>query len=57
MWMIAGYKAAPNTNYIEELKALYLFTGVEPPPSIKNSSDLIEVNDKLRFLKSIVGVK
>lgn len=57
MRMIVGYKAAPNTNYKEELKALYLFTGVEPPPSIENSSDLIEVNDKLRFLKSIVGVK
>lgn len=57
MRMIVGYKAAPNTNYIEELKALHLFTGVELPPSIENSSDLIEVNDKLRFLKSIVGVK
>lgn len=56
MRMIVGYKAALNANYIEELKALYLFTGVEPPPSLEDSSDLVEVNDRLRFLKSIVGV-
>lgn len=50
-----GYKAAPRTTPIEELKALYVFTGVEPAPSSK--LDLKEVNEKLRCLKSVVGIK
>ncbi|XP_077229495.1 uncharacterized protein LOC143862352 [Tasmannia lanceolata] len=57
MRTIVGYKAALHVSYIEELKALYIFTGVEPPPSIKDSSDLAEVNNKLQFLKSVVGVR
>ncbi|CAL5342961.1 unnamed protein product [Camellia sinensis] len=57
---IVGYKAAPHATCAEELKALYIFTGVEPPEPVlyKNQpSDLIEVNDTLLFLMSIVGVK
>ncbi|XWS65121.1 hypothetical protein CRYUN_Cryun05aG0063600 [Craigia yunnanensis] len=54
---IVGYKAARKETFLEELKALYLFTGIEPPASFKDTSDLAEVNAKLRYLKSIVGVK
>ncbi|KAA8538899.1 hypothetical protein F0562_025591 [Nyssa sinensis] len=54
---IVGYKATPHPTCMEELKALYIFTGVEPPAVFKVASDLVEVNNKLRFLMSIVGVK
>ncbi|KAK1269172.1 hypothetical protein QJS04_geneDACA006264 [Acorus gramineus] len=54
---IVGYGDALQTSYVEELKALYIFTGVEPPTSFKDPSSLVEVNDKLRFLKSVIGVK
>ncbi|XVF41577.1 hypothetical protein PTKIN_Ptkin01aG0290700 [Pterospermum kingtungense] len=54
---IVGYKAAPQETCIEELEALYLFTGITPPASFKDISDLADVNSKLRFLKSVVGVK
>lgn len=57
MRAIVGYKAARQATCLEELKALYIFTGVEPPASIKDSTDIAEVNDKLRFLMSIVGVE
>ena len=54
---IVGYNVAPHEILVEELKALYIFTGVEPPASFKSLSDLVEVNDKLQVLMSIVGVK
>ncbi|OMO92942.1 hypothetical protein CCACVL1_06719 [Corchorus capsularis] len=54
---IVGYQAAPQETCIDELKALYLFTGIEPPASFQDTSDLAEVNSKLRFLMSVVGVK
>lgn len=57
MRTLVGHTAARQGTYTEELKALYIFTGVEPPASFKDSSDLAEVSDKLRFLMSIVGVK
>lgn len=57
MRKIVGYKAAKQATCFEELKALYLFTGVEPPSSFKDPCDLQEINDKLRFLMSIIGVK
>ncbi|XP_058000610.1 uncharacterized protein LOC131178769 [Hevea brasiliensis] len=57
MRTILGYTAARHRTCIEEVKALYIFTGVEPPASFKDSSDLVEVGDRLRFLMSIVGVK
>ncbi|KAJ0013669.1 hypothetical protein Pint_21358 [Pistacia integerrima] len=57
MRRIVGYKAAPQGTCIEELKAMYLFTGIQPPALFKDPSDLVEANEKLRFLMSIVGVK
>ena len=57
MRAIVGYKAMPKKMCIEELKALYIFIGVEPPALFKEPSDLVEVNEKLQFLMSIVGVK
>ncbi|OWM72337.1 hypothetical protein CDL15_Pgr018222 [Punica granatum] len=57
LWVMVGYKATQQATCLEELKALYLFTGVEPPESFKDISDQDELNDKLRFLMSIVGVK
>ena len=55
--MIVRYKAARQETCKEELKALYLFTGIEPPAYFKDTCDLDEVNAKLRFLKSVVGIK
>ncbi|XP_030529389.1 neurofilament medium polypeptide-like isoform X2 [Rhodamnia argentea] len=57
MRKIVGYKAKLQASCIEELKALYLFTGVEPPGSFKDTLDVVELNNKLRFLMSVVGVK
>ncbi|KAL7586886.1 hypothetical protein Lser_V15G35725 [Lactuca serriola] len=59
MRAIVGYKAPSEATFMEELKALYVFTGVEPPASFKgdSNSDRDEVNAKLKFLMSIVGVK
>ncbi|GMI63456.1 hypothetical protein HRI_000014900 [Hibiscus trionum] len=54
---IVGYEAAHKETCIEELKALYLFTGIDPPASLKDTCDLDEVDAKLGFLKSVVGVK
>lgn len=54
---IVGYKEEPHPSYAEEIKALYVFTGVEPPASLENSSDLVKVKEKLKFLKVVVGVK
>lgn len=57
MRSIVGYKVTPQKTCIEELKALYVFTGVEPPASFKDPSYLVEINSKLRFLMSIIGLK
>ncbi|KAL5702909.1 hypothetical protein ACHQM5_028070 [Ranunculus cassubicifolius] len=57
MRKIVGYKAAKQSNFTEELKALYIFTGVEPPAAFKDPLDLGEVNDKIRLLMGIIGVK
>lgn len=46
-----------HTTSVEEIKALYSFIGVEPPPSFADSSDLVEVNEKLGLLKLVVGIK
>uniref|UniRef100_A0A0E0FCE0 Uncharacterized protein n=1 Tax=Oryza meridionalis TaxID=40149 RepID=A0A0E0FCE0_9ORYZ len=53
---ITGYKSPFSSTLEGELAALYLFIGVEPPVSSRNASDLMEINAKLRLLKSIVGV-
>ncbi|KAF5182901.1 transmembrane protein [Thalictrum thalictroides] len=57
MRKIVGYKAAIQPSFAEELKALYIFTGVEPPVPFKDQLDLVEVNDKIRLLMAIIGVK
>ncbi|CAN4106371.1 unnamed protein product [Withania somnifera] len=57
MRTIVGYTAAPQLLLVDELKALYIFTGVEPPSTFRNPSTLAEVDDKLQFLMSFVGIK
>lgn len=57
MRTIVGYTVATQPLLVDELKALYIFTGVEPPSTFHNPSTLEEVNDKLQFLMSIVGIK
>ncbi|MCD9560152.1 hypothetical protein HAX54_018633 [Datura stramonium] len=57
MRIIVGYTAAPQPLLVDELKTLYIFTGVEPPSTFRNPSTLAEVNEKLQFLMSIVGIK
>lgn len=54
---IVGYTATRRTACIDELKALYVFTGVEPPASFSDPSDLVEISSKLRDFMSVVGVK
>lgn len=54
---IVGYKEEPHPSYTEEIKALYVFTGVEPSASFENSFDLVKAKEKLKFLKVVVGVK
>ncbi|KAK9141105.1 hypothetical protein Scep_010786 [Stephania cephalantha] len=54
---ILGYKIAPQVNSMEEVKALYVFTGVEPSSAFKGPSDLLTSLGKLHLLMSIVGVK
>ncbi|KAJ0764953.1 hypothetical protein HanPI659440_Chr08g0298001 [Helianthus annuus] len=51
---IVGYQTPSQPTCIGELKALYVFTGVEPPASFDGDSDL---DAKLKFLMAIVGVK
>lgn len=54
--VIVGFKAPRRSSYIEEVKALYLFTGIEPPPTatVATSSEL---DAKLSFLMSVIGLK
>ncbi|URE45368.1 hypothetical protein MUK42_04739 [Musa troglodytarum] len=54
---IMGYRAPLRSSTVEELRALYIFTGVEPPISLKDPSNMMEIQDKLQFLKLLVGVK
>lgn len=54
---IVGYTQDPHPSYAEEIKALYVFTGVEPPGSLKDTFDMVKAKDKLEFLKVVVGVK
>ncbi|KAG8390762.1 hypothetical protein BUALT_Bualt01G0117200 [Buddleja alternifolia] len=55
--VIVGFRAPTCPSYFDELKALYLFTGIEPPSSFTNPSDIPEFCNKLRFLKSVIGLK
>lgn len=54
---IVGYTEDPHPSYAEEIKALYVFTGVEPPGSLKDTFDMVKAKEKLEFLKVVVGVK
>ena len=55
---IIGYEGSKQKSFIDELKALYIFTGVEFPAFLKeNPYDPAEINKKLHFLMSIVGIK
>ncbi|MED6217726.1 hypothetical protein PIB30_020357 [Stylosanthes scabra] len=55
---IIGYEGSKHKSCIDELKALYIFTGVEFPAFVKeNPYDPSEINEKLHFLMSIVGIK
>ncbi|KAK3118776.1 hypothetical protein QOZ80_9BG0707310 [Eleusine coracana subsp. coracana] len=53
---ITGYRAVPSLTLEGDLAGLYIFVGVEPPHSSGGASSLTELNKKLRFLKSIIGV-
>uniref|UniRef100_A0ACD5W5T7 Uncharacterized protein n=1 Tax=Avena sativa TaxID=4498 RepID=A0ACD5W5T7_AVESA len=56
---ITGYGAVPSPTLEGELAGLYIFVGVEVEPavgSVDTSDRLMELNAKLRFLKSIIGV-
>ncbi|CAJ1976318.1 unnamed protein product [Sphenostylis stenocarpa] len=55
---IVGYEGTEEASFADELKALYIFTGVEPPTSLdENSIDPLEIKEKLQFLMSILGIK
>ncbi|EES01835.3 hypothetical protein SORBI_3003G372600 [Sorghum bicolor] len=54
---ITGYRPTPSLTLEAELVGLYIFVGVEPPVSSRDESDLNDLNTKLRFLKSIIGVE
>lgn len=54
---VVGYSVARSATYADELKALYVFTGViEPPRSRLNqdSHDIAHVSARLRFLMSVI---
>jgi len=55
---IVGYEGTKEASCADELKALYIFTGVEPPTSLhENSIHPLEIKEKLLFLMSILGIK
>ncbi|KAL8557273.1 hypothetical protein ACS0TY_004637 [Phlomoides rotata] len=56
---ISGFKAPRRDSYYEELKALYLFTGIEAPSTSPDASDadFVEFYSKLSFLMSVIGLK
>ena len=54
---ITGYRPAASLTLVAELAGLYIFVGVEPPVSSRDTSDLVEINMKFQLLKSIIGVE
>jgi hypothetical protein len=57
---ITGYGAVSSSTLEGELAGLYIFVGVEMEPTVGSgdaSDRLMELNAKLRFLKSIIGVE
>lgn len=59
--VIVGFKGPRCASYFEELKAMYLFTGIEPPSDVSmdsSSSDSdADFQEKLCFLMSVIGLK
>lgn len=57
---VVGYSVARSDTYAEELKALYVFTGVvQPPRSQLMNQDghaIANVSVGLRFLMSVIGI-
>ncbi|CAH8256898.1 unnamed protein product [Arabidopsis lyrata] len=56
---VVGYSVASSATCAEELKALYVFTGVvEPPHSSLNhdTHDIAHLTIRLRFLMSVIGI-
>ncbi|XP_010435485.1 PREDICTED: uncharacterized protein LOC104719297 [Camelina sativa] len=54
---VVGYSAARSTTYLEELKALYMFTGVEMPTSTLENQDIAKVTEGLSFLMTVIGIQ
>ncbi|AED94043.1 hypothetical protein AtNW77_Chr5g0117741 [Arabidopsis thaliana] len=54
---VVGYNVTRSTTYSEELKALYMFTGVELPTSTLENQDIAKVSEGLSFLMSVIGIK
>ncbi|VFQ92652.1 unnamed protein product [Cuscuta campestris] len=54
---ILGYKDAKQRSTVDEIKALFVFIGVEPPSPFDDPSHLTDVYQKLKILMSIVGTK
>lgn len=54
---IVGYRVTISNTLPGELRALYVFTGVELPSTARDASNLLDLNYKLQFLKSVIGVK
>ncbi|KAL7109646.1 hypothetical protein ACP275_06G187100 [Erythranthe tilingii] len=59
--VIVGFKAPRCASYFEELKAMYIFTGIEPPSDLtmdhSSSDSAADFRNKLRFLMSVIGLK
>lgn len=55
--IILGYKATLSSSISEELRALYILTGLEPPDPFKDTTDLVDLSHKLLFLKVVIGVE
>ncbi|CAE5962908.1 unnamed protein product [Arabidopsis arenosa] len=56
---VVGYSVARSATCAEELKALYVFTGVVEPPrsSLNNDThDIAHLTIRLRFLMSVIGI-
>ncbi|XP_020599323.1 uncharacterized protein LOC110038762 isoform X2 [Phalaenopsis equestris] len=53
---IVGHRATLQPSLGEELMVLYRLIGVEPPPTLKDATDIVEISNSLQVLKSVVGV-
>ncbi|KAJ3671943.1 hypothetical protein LUZ60_008022 [Juncus effusus] len=55
--IVIGYKDPICKNLPDEMRALYHFTGVELPLTAADVTSIMDLNYKLHFLKSVIGVK